>query len=96
MSYEQYWDESPYLVKAYRKAHELYIEQKNQEMHMQGFYNYMAFKAVIDAFSYGLNQCKGQKPEPYLQFPIAITEREKEEERKRAITKTEQWFGNQK
>jgi hypothetical protein len=91
MSYAQYWECDPYLVWAYREAHELYREQKNQEMYMQGLYNYEAFKSVIDMFSWGLGGRKGSKPDQYREYPIAITRREKEAEKQRSSEKTLAW-----
>jgi hypothetical protein len=91
MSYEQYWERDPYLVRAYQEAHELYREQKNQEMYMQGLYNFDAFRAVIDMFSWGLGGKKGAKPSPYRDYPIPVTEREKKAEKQRAIAKTLAW-----
>jgi len=91
MSYEQYWERDPYLIKAYREAHELRRAQKNQELYMQGLYNYEAFRSVMDMFSWGLGGCKGSKPATYREYPIAITEREREAEKQRAIDKTLAW-----
>lgn len=91
MTYEQFWYGSPSMVKAFREAHELYIEQKNQEMYMQGLYNYTAFRAVIGAFGYGLSGGKGEKPKDYPEYPFAITAHEKEMEKKRSIAHTLEW-----
>ena len=88
---EEYWHGTPTRLRHYVKAHELYNEQRNQEMWMQGLYNFRAFRAVIEAFSWGMGGCKGAKPEPYLNKPIPITEREQEAERQRAIAKTLAW-----
>ncbi len=94
MSYEQYWEYDPHLVKLYQDAHELYRERKNQEMYMQGLYNYEAFKSVIDMFSWGLGGRKGQKPDQYREYPHAITKREKDAEKQRRIEKTLKWVEN--
>jgi len=91
MTYELYWERDPYLVIAYKKAHEFEIEKRNQEMYMQGLYNYDAFKSVINSFSWGLNGGKGARPDPYMSYPIPITRREKEAEKQRNIAKTLAW-----
>lgn len=91
MTYEQYWERDPFLVQAYRKAHELKIEQRNQELYMQGLYNYQAFQSVINALSWGLGGRKGAKPDAYRDYPIPITAHEKEMERRRNVAKTMAW-----
>lgn len=94
MTDEQYWERDPYLIQTYRKAHELRIEQRNQEMYVQGLYNYDAFRAVIEAFSWGLGGRKGSRPAPYREHPISLTAHEKEAERQRNIAKTLAWVKN--
>ena len=88
---DEFWHGDYTNLRFYVDAHELYREQKNQEMYMQGLYNYQAFQAVIGMFSWGLGGKKGAKPEPYRDSPFAITEREKEAERQRAVAKTLAW-----
>lgn len=88
MTYEQYWYGSAEITYYYRKAHDKYIEKKNEEMFMQSRYNYEAFKAVIDEFAYGLGGCKGKKPQPFRKYPYAITEGEKQAEKRRNIQHT--------
>ena len=46
MTPEQYWDGDPYLARAFRKADELRMERKNQELWLQGMYIY---EAICDA-----------------------------------------------
>ena len=76
MSYEQYWDESPYLVVAYRKAYRLRRETENEQAWLQGLY-------VLDAFAVVMANVfakRGSKRQEYLERPIDIyplTEREK-------------------
>lgn len=91
MDYETYWERPPQLVAAYREAHELQREETNQKLYLQGLYNFKAFKAVIEALSYGLGGNKGQRPESYLQYPIPITEREEKLEQERNRQKTLAW-----
>ena len=76
MSYEQYWDESPYLVVAYRKAYRLRRETENEQAWLQGLYVFDAF-AVVMANVFAK---RGSKRQEYLERPIDIyplTEREK-------------------
>ena len=88
MTYEQFWYGDVDMVIAFRKAHELKIEARNQEMYMQGLYNYRAVSSAVQIFAWGLGGGKGQKPDEYIKHPIPITEREKkaDEERKRQHT----------
>ena len=97
MTYELFWQGPPYLVKAYREAHEFQREIENQRLWLQGLYNYRAFAAVMENFAYGMNGKKGSKPQGYLDNPIAITEAERKAEKKRKIKHTLAWVnkGNQ-
>lgn len=88
MTCEEYWHDDPYLTVFYREADELRREIKNQDLWLQGLYNYKAFTAVMESFSYGMSGKKGAKPKGYFDYPIAITEREKEAERQRKIKHT--------
>lgn len=91
MTYEQFWYGEPDMVRAFLKADELNRARRNQEMWLQGLYNYSAVKAVIEAFGWALGGGKGSKPKPYLESPIPITDAEKEEEKKRRIKHTLEW-----
>lgn len=88
MSYEQYWNSSPYLVIAYREAHKLRKEQLNEQLWLQGAYIYEAFSVVMaNAFAK-----KGSKRQNYPVKPYDLykkSEREMkldaENERNKAI-----------
>lgn len=74
MTEEQYWDKDCTLVVAYRKADELRINRKNQEMWLQGAYFYDALcrvSPILHAFAK-----KGVKPMPYLSEAYALTEKQ--------------------
>ena len=76
MTPTQYWDESPYLVVAYRKAYRLKLEAENEQAWLHGLY-------VFDAFAVCLANVfakRGAKKQQYIDKPIDIfplTEREK-------------------
>lgn len=91
MSYELFWFGDPWLVQAYAKANELENERLNQQLWLQGLYNFRAFKSVIDAFAYGLGGNKGSKPEGYFDKPIAITEHEKKAQTEQNKQRTLAW-----
>lgn len=76
MTEEQYWDKDCMLVVAYRKAEELRMNRRNQEMWLQGAYFYDALcrvSPILHAFSK-----KGAKPVPYLSEAYALTEKQVE------------------
>jgi hypothetical protein len=76
MTYEQYWEMSPYLAVAYRKAYRLKREADNEQAWLQGVYIYDAFAVCLaNAFSK-----RGAKTQNYIERPMDIfplTEREK-------------------
>ena len=79
MSYDEYWTCSPKRYRAYREAHKLRTEQRNQEMWLQGFYVYKAIETALHnqpAFA-----TKPVKPVNYLEEPIRITPLSEEEKR---------------
>ena len=81
MSYEQYWDGDPALVKYYRKADELRRKRANEEMWLQGMYIYEALcdvSPLLHAFAK-----RGTKPNPYSDHPYAITSKERTDAQKR-------------
>lgn len=86
MSERQYWDEDSTLVTAYRKADEIRMTRRNQEMWLQGAYIYDALcrmSPVLHAFAK-----KGTKPAPYPSEPYALTEKQmelKEEEHAKGV-----------
>lgn len=80
MTYDQYWNGDPTLVKYYRKADEMRKERVNEELWLQGMYIYEALcdvSPVLHAYAK-----KGTKPQPYSKQPYSITkaQREREEE----------------
>ena len=86
---ETYWDGYTEDLPIYARAHELKIEQRNQELWLQGLYVYEAFGAVL-ANAFGK---KGSKKETYPEEPHRITpmtEAEKkaqaEKDRQKAIS----------
>lgn len=84
MTYEQYWDMSPYLVIAYRKAYKLKREIANEQAWLQGLYVYDAF-AVCMANAFAK---RGAKKVDYLDkpvdiFPLTDAEKERREQEER-------------
>lgn len=90
MSYEQYWDASPYIAVSYRKAYKLKRQVDNENAWLAGLY-------VYDAVAIGLANAfskRGAKKHEYLERPIDIfplTEKEKkrrEAEERQKVMKT--------
>lgn len=68
MPMDEYWNASPHLVKWYRQAHKLRIEERNQELWLQGLYIYNAFGTVL-ANAFGK---KGSQKHKYIEKPIEL------------------------
>ena len=69
MTYEQFWDGDPWMVRAYKKADEIKQERENQAAWLQGLYIYEAIadlSPILRAFS------KARKPEPYPEEPYTL------------------------
>lgn len=79
MTYDQYWNEDCDLVKYYRKANELNVARKNQELWLQGMYIYEALcdvSPVLHAFAK-----QGTKPRKYADRPYGITGKDVKQQR---------------
>ena len=76
MTYEQYWEGEPSLPKYYRKAEEMRVERRNQEMWLQGMYVYEAIcdaSPLFQAFAK-----RGTKAHPYVERPYALSQKDVE------------------
>ena len=82
MSYDDFWNGDVMMVKAYRRADELRLKQKNHELWLQGMYMYEALRDVSPLFRFSMK--KGTvKPEPYAKEPYPITALEVRERKER-------------
>jgi hypothetical protein len=69
MSAAEFWDGDPYLAAVYRQKHNYDIENRNQELWLQGYYIHNAISANLqNAFAK-----KGGRTHKYLEKPIRIT-----------------------
>lgn len=68
MTNEEFWYEEPRLAIAYREAQKLRDEHLNQQLWLQGLYNYDALSVVISNAFGG----KGGKKQKYLTEPIEL------------------------
>ena len=89
MSYEQYWYSEPWLVRAYRDAELYRREQSNYNAWLQGLYIH---RAVSASLSQAFSDKKSQQL-TYLDYPFAITKREKEAEKERIRKEVPLWCG---
>lgn len=77
MSYDEFWHGKPILAKYYREKHKLEIEQRNQELWLQGLYIYDAFAVVLgNAFSKRKNK--------YLDKPLELFPPTEDEQKAKA------------
>lgn len=77
MTYEQFWYGDPCLVIPFRKVHELQVEQRNQELWLQGLYFY-------NAVSVAINNAFSKQKQKYINKPLQLSP-PSEEERKAQI-----------
>lgn len=80
MSYNEYWNDRPELVKAYKKAHELKLARKNEELWLQGLY-------IHEGVNVSLAKLMGNKQAKYFDEPIPITEEQQQAKREREARK---------
>ena len=81
MTYDQYWNGDPALVKDYRRADHLRKQRRNEEMWLQGLYIYEAIadcSPLLHAFAKG-----GVRAKPYVSEPFPLTKKEVEERKDR-------------
>ena len=77
MTYDQFWNDNPLLVKFYRKADEMKRDRRNQELWLQGMYIYEALcdvSPILHAFAK-----KGTKPAPYTDHPYPLSDKQVKE-----------------
>ena len=85
MTYDQYWNDDPTLVKYYRKAEEMRKERVNEELWLQGMYIYEALcdvSPILHAFAK-----KGTKPQPYSKKPYSITQAQRKRDEEESARK---------
>lgn len=84
MPRDEFYNGDRYACDDYEKAWEAKLVQENRMLHLQGLYNYRAFGSVLSSAFVE----KGKKGEPYLTYPIPITEVERKAEKQRKIQHT--------
>lgn len=83
MSYDQFWNGDVEMAAAYRKAHEIELDEQNDLMWLNGMYVYNAIAALapaLKAFAKG-------RARPYMEHPFGYEEKQRkiemEDRRKR-------------
>ena len=74
MTFEQYWYGPPRLAEAYRKAHDLKAEEKNEELWMQGVYVLEAIGSIVSKFN-GKKHGFEYPTEPHRITPLSTEEK---------------------
>lgn len=74
MTYDQFWNDRPELVKLYRKANELSNKRKNQEMWLDGIYMRYALASTVG----NMFTKKSSDRVDYPNEPIPLTKAEYE------------------
>lgn len=93
MSADEYWERSPYLACDYAASDEYRKARVNQEAWMQGLYFYKAVCGALEGFGWALGGGKGAPPKDgYFEYPIPLTDMEKQLELERNVSKTLAWI----
>lgn len=75
MTYDQFWYGDVWLAKVYRDAEELRERRANTEAWRNGFYMASALSSTVG----NMFRKKGSRPIKYMDRPIPLTQKEKEE-----------------
>ena len=89
MTNEEFWYEQPRLAKAFREAQKLRNDKLNQQLWLQGLYNYDAFSVVVsNAFGK-----QGAKKPTYLKEPLELHPHKQtpEEIRQQLVNELNSW-----
>lgn len=88
-SYNEFWHEPAWIAASYLEAEIHRREQNNYDMWLQGLY---FSSAINSALAMAFWNKKGKKPDGYVQYPFAFTEREKAAEKERLRQETLRWL----
>lgn len=76
MTYNEFWQENPFRVIAYREAHKIKTEIKKYEMWEQGGYFY---ESLVNTSILFRDLVKSGKAQPYPEKPYGVSETQKTE-----------------
>ena len=77
MSYQEFWQSSPSLTRAYYEAEKIRTQKQSEMQWLQGRYFYDALSAALSNFSAGLAGKHGKAE--YLKKPFRVIPKTKEE-----------------
>ena len=79
MTYDEFWNGAPSLVRAYRKAHDMKRHEKNYELWMQGKYIFDALRCTPLLVGFPEKGYKVPSDADYPKQPYPLTEKEAQE-----------------
>ena len=79
MTYDEFWNGTPSLVRAYRKAHDMKLHEKNYELWMQGRYIFEALRCAPLLVGFPEKGYKVPSGAGYPEQPYPLTEQEAQE-----------------
>lgn len=91
MSYNEYWEASPYLVRYYKEAFQIKRKLENEMAWIQGIYIYDAVAVCLQ----NVFRDRGQKREHYMESPLDIfplTDKEKKAREREEMIKMNKQF----
>lgn len=86
MTYDEFWNQDSTMVKAYRKAHDMKMEEQNFQLWLQGRYIYDALCCVAPIFR---AFSKAKKPIDYHSQPFELKTEYSEVRRKQKEAKSD-------
>ena len=89
MTYDEFWTCEPQRYIAYKEVHRLGIKRRNEELWLQGLYNFRAISTALsnihlDGKSHQINK---YMEEPFDLFANNRTEKEEQQEKEKAKQK---------
>ena len=84
MTHEQFWFDDPWLCVTYREANRLRTERRNEELWLQGLYNFNALQAALSNFGQMFSK-RRRPPQKYISQPIRVTPLSEAEKRQKKI-----------
>jgi len=95
MTYQEYWNCEPERYFVYRELHKLDIKRRNEELWLQGLYNFEAISTALSNIHLDNKQHKVNKyrSEPYDLFakPEEKSEAEVEKAKQKVIDQLNAW-----
>ena len=91
MSYDEFWNQDPFLAVYYREAHEFKRDEENQKLWLGGLYSFIAISTALSNIHL---DGKKHKVNQYLREPIRIRPKTDEEIRAEVEANTQRTIHN--